>query len=285
MSDLKQIAQEIRDEISKYQEKNGLSFVEDTHTYFIKESNGNVTSKMPSVSKVVELFHPHFIAENTRAFQNCEGNPDREQALLKEWSDKGDYATNMGSRVHYILEQELVNQYGNYKEVRQPIFECDDEQVETGNSMIVAGKEFVDLMHQRGAVLLDTEMILGSLELGYFGQPDKVWLMKNGQEEVGIVISDWKSNQPKNFEVHSYTKIMYEPFEYLWDTALSHYYIQLPLYAKLLKKMLEGTKFENVKFFGSVIVLLKKDCTFEEYKVPRGVVDTVMEMNMKQYLK
>ena len=39
--------------------------------------------------------------------------------------------------------------------------------------MIKAGKEFIDIMHSRGAVLLDTEMVLGSPELGYTGQPDK----------------------------------------------------------------------------------------------------------------
>ncbi len=285
MRDLKEIAKEIRDIISNYQEDKSLSFIEDTHTYFIKDTNGNITSNMPSVSTVLGNFHPHFIAENTRAFKNCEGDKEKEKELLDGWKAKGDYATNMGSRVHYILEQELINQYGGYKEVREPIFECDDEQIETGDAMIKAGKDFIELMHERGAVLLDTEMVLGSLELGYFGQPDKVWLMIDKDGNIGIVITDWKTNQPKNFEVHSYTKIMYPPFEHLWDTALSHYYVQLPLYAKLLIKMLEGSKYENIKFMGGVVVLVKKDGEFEEYRIPGDVVNTIMEMDMKKYLK
>jgi hypothetical protein len=50
--DLKKIALEIRDIISEYQHKHSLSFIEDTHTYFIKDDKGEITSDMPSVSSV-----------------------------------------------------------------------------------------------------------------------------------------------------------------------------------------------------------------------------------------
>ncbi len=285
MVDLKEIAQDIRDIVLEYQNKHSLSFVEDTHTYYIKDLNGNITSNMPSVSTVLHCFYTPFNPTGTRAFKNCEGDPEKERLLLESWAATGEYASNMGSRVHYILEQELVNQYGAYKEVRQPIFECDDEQTLTGDAMIAAGKEFINLMHERGAVLLDTEMVLGSLELGYFGQPDKVWLILDKNGDIGIVVTDWKSNKPKNFEVHSYTTLMKPPFEHYWDTALAHYYIQLPLYAKLLLNMLKGTKYENIKFLGGIVVLLKKEGEFEEYRIPKDVVDTVLEMDMKKYLK
>lgn len=285
MIDLREIAKEIREVIAKKQEEMSLSFIEDTHTYFIKNKEGFIVSNLPSVSTVLHCFYTPFNAEGTRAFKNCEGDPEKEKLLLETWAATGTYASNMGSRVHFILEQELVNQYGGYKEVRQPIFECDDEQIQTGDAMISAGKDFINLMHERGAVLLDTEMVLGSAELGYTGQPDKVWLMIDKDGNIGIVVTDWKSNKPKNFEVHSYTTLMKPPFEHHWDTALAHYYIQLPLYAKLLLKMLEGTKYENLKFFGAVVVLLKKEGEFEEYRVPGEVVDTVMNMDMKQYLK
>jgi len=285
MSDLKQIAQEIRDVITQRQKEIELSFVEDTHTYYIKGLDGKITTDLPSVSTVLHCFYTPFNAQGTRAFKNCEGDPEKERLLLETWAATGEYASNMGSRVHFILEQELVNQYGAYKEVRQPIFECDDEQIETGDAMIIAGKEFIDMMHERGAVLLDTEMVLGSAELGYTGQPDKVWLMIDKNRNIGIVITDWKTNKPKNFEVHSYTTLMKPPFEHHWDTALAHYYIQLPLYAKLLMKMLEGTRFQDLKFFGGVVVLVKKDGTFEEHRIPKDIVDTIMSMDMKQYLK
>lgn len=283
--DLKEVAEEIRGIIADYQKKVSLSFIEETHTYFIKDKNGNITSDMPSVSTVLKAFYHTFDSKKTRSFQNCEGDKEKEKDLLTEWSNKGSYATNMGSRVHFLLEKELVSQYGNYKEVRLPIFNCNEEQIAKGDAMIKAGKDFIDLMHERGAVLLDTEMVLGNLDLGYFGQPDKVWLMVDKDGVIGIVITDWKTNQPKNFEVHKWTKIMLHPFENLWDTSLSHYYVQIPLYAKLLLKMLEGTKYENIKFLGGVVVLVKDNEEFEEHRIPRDVIKKVLDMDVKSVLK
>lgn len=283
--DLKIISNEIKDIISQKQKELELSFIEDTHTYFMKDLNGNVTSDFPSVSTVLKSFYTPFDATSTKSFKNCGGDPEKEAALLKEWSDAGDYATNMGSRVHYILEKYLVELYGDYKDVRQPIFKCDEEQTKKGNGMIVGGKNFIDKMHQRGAVLLDTEMVLGSPEYGYTGQPDKTWLMLDKNNDLGIVVTDWKTNKKKNFEVQWYTDMMLTPFEKYHDTALGHYYVQLPLYAKLLLKMLEGSKYENIKLFGGVVVLLAEDNNYEEYRIPKDIISKVMKMNMPDYLK
>jgi hypothetical protein len=184
-----------------------------------------------------------------------------------------------------VLESEVIKKHGSYKEVRQPEFECDLTQIMKGDNMIVAGKKYLDLMEERGAVLLDTEMVLGHPELGYTGQPDKVWLMMNRDKtEYGIVITDWKTNKTKNFVSTKYTKKMLQPFTKYDDTALGHYYVQLPLYGKLLLKMLEGSKYENIKLYGCVISHLKEDCLYDEYKVPQDVVNIIMNMNVKQYL-
>ena len=103
--------------------------------------------------------------------------------------------------------------------------------------------------------------------------------------DFGIVVTDWKTNQPKNFEVQHYTGRMYPPFQEYHDTALGHYYIQLPLYARLLIKMLKGTKYENIKLLGCVIVLLKEDGTFVEYKVPPQINNTLLQMDLTKYTK
>jgi hypothetical protein len=152
--------------------------------------------------------------------------------------------------------------------------------------MVKAGEKYLKLMEQRGAVLIDTEMVLGHPELGYTGQPDKLWLMENKEKTgYGLVITDWKTNKIKNFQTTRYTKKMKSPYHFVDDYALGHYQIQLPLYCKLFLKMLEGTIYEGLPLFGGVVVLLKDDSEYTEYKIPKEVITTTMEINVKDYLK
>jgi hypothetical protein len=277
---LNDIAKEIREIITQKQTEFGLSFEEENHIYTM-----NGRTDYPSVSKVLKKFYTEFPTEEA-AYNKAGGDPQRQQELIEEWAAAGTYSTNMGSRVHFVLESELIKRNGNYKKVRQPEFKCDLTQIMKGDNMIVAGKKYLDLMEQRGAVLLDTEMVLGHPELEYTGQPDKIWLMMNRDKtEYGIVITDYKTNKPKNFLVTNYTKKMLQPFTKYDDTALGHYYLQLPFYGKLLIKMLQGTKYENLKLYGCVISHLKDDSSYDEYKVPQEVIDIIMEMDMEKYLK
>jgi hypothetical protein len=281
---LKQIASEIRQILEDKRKELELTFIEDTHTYYMKDLNGEVKTNFPSVSKVLKKFYEEFDSE-TISFNKANGNPAVQKKLLAEWKAAGDYSTNMGSRVHYMLEKKLIEDYGNYKEVRQPIFECDFTQILKGDSMIHAGDKYLKLMSERNTELLDTEIVLGHPELGYTGQPDKVWIVENKQKTgFGILISDWKTNKPKNFMPTRFTKKMKYPFGEIDDTALGHYYLQLPLYGKLILKMLEGTKYENLKLYGCIVTLLKEDSEFEEFRVPQKVIDTILEMDMKNYL-
>ena len=276
---LSDVAKEIRDIILQKQKELGLTFEEENHIYTM-----NGKTDYPSVSKVLKKFYTEFPTEEA-AYNKAKGDPIKQQELIEEWAAAGDYSTNMGSRVHFVLESEVIKKHGNYKEVRQPEFKCDLTQIMKGDNMIVAGKKYLDLMEERGAVLLDTEMVLGHPDLGYTGQPDKVWLMMNRDNtDFGIVITDWKTNKPKNFTVTNFTKKMLHPFDDYHDNALGHYYIQLPLYGKLLLKMLEGSKYGDIKLYGCVISHLKEDSLYDEYKVPQKIINTVMDMDMKQYL-
>lgn len=282
--ELKKIAEEIREIIEERKKELNLSFIEDTHTYFMRDHNGVTRKDWPSVSKVLKLFYEPFPAEDI-AYRKAKGDRVEMQRLLDEWSAAGSYATNMGSRVHYVLEKKLIETNGDYKDVREPIFEIDLAQEIKSNSMIKAGEKFLKLMEERDAVLLDTEMVLGHPDLGYTGQPDKCWLVMNkGKTGFGLVITDWKTNKPKNFEVTQWTGLMKKPFGKIHDNSLGHYYLQLPFYAKLLLKMLEGTKYENLKLMGCIVVLVKDNSDFEEFRVPKHVIDTIMNMDMSEYL-
>ena len=280
MKDLKEIALEIRTIISEKQEKLGLTFEEEKHLYTM-----NGRSDWPSVSKVLKKFYKAFPTEEA-AYNKAGGDPYKQQALIEEWEAAGLYSTNLGSRVHYELEKFLIEKNGGYKEIRTPIFECDLTQLMKSDAMIMAGKRYLELMEKRNVVLLDTEMVLGDPELGYTGQPDKVWLTYNKKGDgFGLLITDYKTNKPKNFKETSYTERMYKPFNKYPNIALGHYYLQLPFYGKLLLKMLEGTKYENIKLYGCIISHLKEDTFFDEYRVPQDLIDLILEMDMKEYLK
>jgi hypothetical protein len=282
--ELKKIASEIREILEDKRKEFELTFIEDTHTYYMKDLNGEVRTNFPSVSKVLKKFYEEFDAEGI-ALNKAKGDVKEKERLLAEWKSAGDYSTNMGSRVHYMLEKKLIEDYGNYKEVRQPIFDCDFTQILKGDSMVNAGTKYLKLMKERNCVLLDTEMVLGHSEIGYTGQPDKVWIVENKQKTgFGLLITDWKTNKPKNFMPNQFTKKMKHPFGEIDDTALGHYYLQLPFYGKLILKMLEGTKYENLKLYGCIVTLLREDSEFEEFRVPQKVIDTILEMDMKNYL-
>ena len=276
--ELLEISKDIRDTLQIRRNELELSFIEDTHTYYMRNTLNEIKSDFPSVSTVIKQFYEEFPALE-KSLSMCNGDIFEQDKLLTQWRGTSEYANSKGSRTHYLLEADLLKMYGSYKEVRQPIFECDDDQIKESNAMIDAGHKFIQLMHRRGAVLLDTEIVLGSPELGYTGQPDKVWLMKNEKGELGIVITDWKTNKAKNFEVQPYTVPMLYPFDDYMDTALTHYMIQLPLYGRLLLDMLKTTKYENIKLFGCVIVHLLDTAKHVEYRVPKSFINTVLTMD------
>jgi hypothetical protein len=281
---LKEVAKEIRDILSERQKEFCLTFEEDKHRYTMKDVDGKIRDDFPSVSKVMKLFYDDFPTEEA-ARNKAKGDPYVMQTLLAEWEEAGKISTNMGSRVHYELEIETIKRHGIVKEVRQPIYECDMEMIMKGDRMIKAGYKFLKLMEERGAALLDTEIVLGHPVLGYTGQPDKVWIMFNRQRTgFGLVITDWKTNKKKNMETNDYTKPMRPPFKFLPNNALGHYNTQLPLYGKLLLKMLEGSKYEGISFYGCVIVHLTEEQDFTEYRVDRKVIDTIFNMDIKTEL-
>jgi hypothetical protein len=281
---LKEIAKDIREILDKRRKDIELTFIEEEHKYFMKGDDGEIRSDFPSVSKVLKKFYEEFPAEEI-SLKKAKGDVLEQQRLLAEWKAAGDYSTNMGSRVHYFLEKKILEMYEYDKEVRVPEFDCDFTQILKGDSMINAGNNYLKLMRERGAELLDTEIVLGDPSLGYTGQPDKVWLIEGkDKKSIGIIITDWKTNKPKNFEENQFTKRMKSPFQKHPDNALGHYFLQLPFYGKLLKEMLKGSKYEDIKIFGCIIVLLKENSDFEEFRVPKDVMDTVFSMDIRKYL-
>ena len=275
---------EIRNILSERRKEFKLSFEEDSHKYTMLNLNGELTNDWPSVSKVMKLFYDEFPSEK-KAFEMSGGDPDETEKLLNEWKMSGEYATNMGSRVDFLLEKYSLDMFNYQKTIREPIYECDATQITKGDAMITAGKLFLEKMKERGAYLLDTEIVLGHPELGYTGQGDTGWLIENKNKTgFGFIITDYKTNKEKNFIKQWYTKPMLQPFQYLPNNALGHYNTQLPLYGKLLLKMLEGTKYENIPLLGCIVVRLTDDREYVEYRVDKLTINTILDMDIKPML-
>lgn len=285
MIDLNIAVKEINDILEKKRKELKLTFKEEGHEYKMLDKNGKITNNFPSVSSVLEEFFTPFDAE-TKALEMCYGNVSEQKLLLENWRNLGVYATNKGSRVHYELEKYALKKYGINKKVRKPIFECDEQQMVDSDMMIKAGKNFIDLMYNRGCILLETELILGSLSLGFVGQGDNFWLSYNKRKDgFGLIISDHKSNKVKNLIAQPYNDNLHHPFETWVSYALTHYYIQLALYGRLLKDMLKGSKYEDIPLLGCIVDSLRDDGSFVEYRVPQVFIDTIMTIDLTPYVK
>ena len=285
MMDLNRIAGEIRQILESKRQEYKLSFEEEGHIYTMLDKNGKLKSDWESVSTVEKIFYDEFDAEQ-KALDMCLGDTMKQQILLNEWSNKADYATNKGSRAHYELEKYAISKFNLSKIVRKPIFECDEQQMTDSDNMIAAGKKFLNLMKERGCILIDTEVTLGSPELGYVGQGDDLWIsVTKDKNSFGFLWSDHKTNAVKNLEPQSYNGYLRPPFEKYRNYAVTHYYIQLSLYSKLLLDMLKGSKYENIPILGCVLDSLRDDGTFQEYRVPKSFIDTILKIDINQYTK
>ena len=48
--------------------------------------------------------------------------------------------------------------------------------------------------------------------------------------------------------------------------------------------MLKGSKYENIKLIGCIIVLLKETGEFEEFRINKNIINTILEMDMGKYI-
>lgn len=280
---MKEIAKKIREILENRRKEICLSFIEDGHKYYMQNKNGDIVDTYPSVSTVEKLFYDEFDFEK-KALEKCNGDVKKQETLLSEWAQLGVIASNKGSRVHFELEKYAINKFGMNKDVRSPIFECSPEQIIEGDSMINAGIEFIDLMKNRGCYLIDTEIVLGDPDLGYVGQPDDVWVtMIKG--EPSIIITDHKTNKPENFIIKPYNDFLKYPFNEYRSYALTHYYLQLPLYFRLIKKMLYGSEYQDIKLAGCIIDSLRSDGTFVEYRIPKNFYDKILEIDISKLIQ
>jgi len=92
--DLKQISKEINELLEQRRKELDITFVEEEHIYYMRDTEGVLRKTFPSVSKLIKKFHKPFDAEGT-ALRMCGGDPEAASQLQEQWRDLGKYATNI----------------------------------------------------------------------------------------------------------------------------------------------------------------------------------------------
>jgi hemolysin-activating ACP:hemolysin acyltransferase len=49
--------------------------------------------------------------------------------------------------------------------------------------------------------------------------------------------------------------------------------------------MLKETKYDNKKILGGIVVLLKDDAEFQEFRVPSDITKTILSIDIRKYTK
>ena len=97
--DLTQISQEIREILEQRRKELDLTFVEDKHIYYMRDLDGEIKSDFPSVSTIIKNFYIPFDSVS-KSMDMSNGDEVKANELQEKWKQSGDYATNLGSRVH-----------------------------------------------------------------------------------------------------------------------------------------------------------------------------------------
>lgn len=273
--ELLNLAQEIRETIDEERINRKLFFVEKSHKYSIYDPvSEEMVSSMPSVSTLLHKFHEPFDGL-AKSIQMMDGDVKMAEELRLEWKQKGIDASGMGSYAHYKLEQYIWALFDIDKNVRKPYYSLKEDDMKMAQKMLKTGVDLIHKIVENNFVPIDTECIMGSIDLGYFGQCDNLWLGEH-KNNIVFLMTDYKTNQTKNFEEQHYNIPMREPFTDLIDTDLSKYYIQQPLYAQLFKDMLKNTPYKDISFIGFRILHLRDGGT--SFKIPKWVYTEVEKM-------
>ena len=259
-SGLRNKAKSIREFISKSQKKIGLSFKAEGHIYFLLDKEGKLRKVKKSVTGFVANYYNKFDKEKI-SLAKAKGNREVQEEIIKEWDNIRIKASTEGTYVHEILENYLIDIFKIGKKKNKNLLGSKNLDV---NMKISAGVKFIEEMQSINAELIDTEILVADQQNSLVGMVDCAFLGKKNGEYV-IFLSDWKTNKNKSFQINPWTQKMKPPFSSYNDYAPNHYQIQLSLYCCLLKKMLAGGPFENMKIYTGIIVHLDKNGSYKQY--------------------
>lgn len=244
-----------------------LVFIEDGHKYFL---NGK---PIPSVTTITHRFKEEF-DENEAAEKYALKHGETTEHWLKKWNYSSVKATTKGTLVHSFGESLGWLKNGHPELITD---ECRHVYIEDKGWLIPTRPQeesiiqfYEDLPDNFHFVLAETKVYTGlnkeltNLNEDYCGTFDLLFYYKHPLDDSksGLIIMDFKTNASLEKEYsRAKGKMMFPPFEDLYDESLGSYVLQLSAYQIPLEDI-------GLKVIGRRIIWLKSDGTYEKISVP-----------------
>ena len=255
------------EEVTQIREKilssfQGLEFVDEGHRYFL---NGE---ELCSVSSIAGRYE-HEFDEVAQSISYAEKHGETPEYWRDQWKFTNLKATITGTQVHSYAESlawlnlkcpENITDDNKYKYIADKGWLIPTRHKE--EAALKFWKEFPENMY---VVLPETRVYsspnpsLPRFRENYAGTFDLLMYYKNPKNPAksGLIIGDWKTNGDL-YKEYSRTKnkMMYPPFDNLYDEPLGGYTIQLSCYQIPLEDI-------GLKILGRRVIWLKDDGTYE----------------------
>jgi len=223
-----------------------IVFEEIGHKYTIRGETG-YTSVTTLISKMFEHFDANKIID--KMFQNPQKMADpankyfgmSKQDIKNLWTENGKNASELGTKMHNNIEL-----YYNNVDV------VDDSVEYTYFKQFL--KDFPNLKAFR------TEWCVYDIDLKLCGSIDMVF--EDPEDKGSLLIYDWKRVREISYESFGNKKCLVPGLQYIPDTNLEHYSLQLNLYRYMLQKNY-GKKINNLY----LVVMHPENSTYERIQV------------------
>jgi len=234
----------------------GLVFVDEGHKYFLGDT------ELSSVSSIASEYE-HEFDEVAQSISYAERHGETPEYWRDQWKFTNLKATVTGTQVHSYAESlawlqighpENITDDNKYKYIPEKNWLIPTRHKE--EAALKFWKEFPENMH---VVLPETRVYNIGEKIKYAGTFDLLVYYQNQAkpDKSGLMILDWKTNADiyKDFS-RMKNKMLYPPFDKMYDEPFGAYTLQLTLYNLALEKI-------GLKVIGRRIVWLKDDGTFE----------------------
>ena len=191
----------------KYSKDKRVVFYEDTHSYLLGDK------KLKSITKYISDFKTPFDRDRI-SFQYAKKRGLKQEDVLKEWDSKAKESCEMGTYIHSIFEEYILN---------KTIIDCSKY-----NKGKIALQFIADYFESEKLIPVETELIVYNDE--YAGQIDCIVKNKEGEH----FILDWKTNS--EIKKSNRWQSMKGKFNVYDDCSYNHYSIQLRAYQEMCKE-------------------------------------------------